>query len=99
VEQQMFNTEKLASLGLLAAGVAHEINNPLGVILGYCDYLLEKIPPEEKTHQLLEKIERQGNHCKRIVGTCHFFPLYGSGRRHRRHQQQPGECLPSFKAT
>jgi signal transduction histidine kinase/type II secretory pathway pseudopilin PulG len=76
VEQQMFNTEKLASLGLLAAGVAHEINNPLGVILGYCDYLLEKIPPEEKTHQLLEKIERQGNHCKRIVENLLSFSRY-----------------------
>ena len=76
VEQQMFNTEKLASLGLLAAGVAHEINNPLGVILGYCDYLLEKIPPEEKTHKLLEKIERQGNHCKRIVENLLTFSRY-----------------------
>ena len=72
----MFNTEKLASLGLLAAGVAHEINNPLGIILGYCDYLLEKVPQEDKFHRILEKIERQGNQCKKIVENLLSFSRY-----------------------
>jgi two-component system, NtrC family, sensor kinase len=76
IEQQMINTEKLASLGLLAAGVAHEINNPLAVILGYCDYMLEKIPPEDKVHKVLEKINRQGNHCKKIVENLLSFSRY-----------------------
>jgi two-component system, NtrC family, sensor kinase len=76
IEKQMVNTEKLASLGLLAAGVAHEINNPLAVILGYCDFMLEKIPPEDKTHKILEKIERQGNHCKKIVENLLSFSRY-----------------------
>ena len=39
--KQLFNTEKLASLGILSAGVAHEINNPIAVILGFADLLLE----------------------------------------------------------
>lgn len=76
IEKQMMNTEKLASLGLLAAGVAHEINNPLGIILGYCEYLLEKTPPEEKAFKILEKIERQGNQCKRIVENLLSFSRY-----------------------
>jgi signal transduction histidine kinase len=76
IEKQMVNTEKLASLGLLAAGIAHEINNPLGVILGYCDYLLDKFPPEDKTHKMLEKIERQGNQCKKIVENLLKFSRY-----------------------
>ncbi|MBI5050128.1 MAG: PAS domain S-box protein [Nitrospirae bacterium] len=42
MEEQMFYTEKLASMGTLAAGVAHEINNPLTIILGFSDLLLEK---------------------------------------------------------
>lgn len=76
IEKQMFNTEKLASLGLLAAGVAHEINNPLGVILGYCDYLIEKLPADDPYHKIMEKIERQGNHCKKIVENLLSFSRY-----------------------
>jgi two-component system, NtrC family, sensor kinase len=76
IEKQMVNTEKLASLGLLAAGVAHEINNPLAVILGYCDYLLQKIPEGDKTHKILEKIDKQGNHCKKIVENLLSFSRY-----------------------
>jgi signal transduction histidine kinase len=76
IEQQMFNTEKLASLGLMSAGVAHEINNPLGVILGYCGYLLEKLPPQDKFHQIMQKIERQGEHCKKIVENLLSFSRY-----------------------
>jgi signal transduction histidine kinase len=60
----------------LAAGVAHEINNPLGIILGYCEYLIEKTPPEEKAYKILEKIERQGNQCKRIVENLLSFSRY-----------------------
>ena len=42
MDQRIYNTEKLASIGILAAGVAHEINNPLAVILGFTDLLLER---------------------------------------------------------
>ena len=76
IEQQMFNTEKLAALGLMSAGVAHEINNPLAVILGYCGYMLEKLPPEDKFHRILEKIERQGENCKKIVENLLSFSRY-----------------------
>jgi signal transduction histidine kinase len=76
IEKQMINTEKLASLGLLAAGVAHEINNPLGVILGYCDFMLDKIPADDQTHKVLQKIERQGNHCKKVVENLLSFSRY-----------------------
>jgi PAS domain S-box-containing protein len=66
-ERQLINTEKLASLGTLAAGVAHEINNPLGIMLGFCDLLLEKVDPGTMEYNDLKTIERHGLHCKSIV--------------------------------
>jgi PAS domain S-box-containing protein len=67
IEEQLFHTEKLASLGSLSAGVAHEINNPIAVILGFAEMLLERIPKGSKEHEMAQTIERQGNNCKRIV--------------------------------
>jgi len=67
MEEQLFQTEKLASLGTLSAGVAHEINNPLGVILGFTEILLDRLPAGSKEQEILKTIERQGLNAKRIV--------------------------------
>ncbi|WP_456385081.1 c-type heme family protein [Desulfolithobacter sp.] len=68
VEQRIQQTEKLVSLGQLAAGVAHEINNPLGIILCYTDNLLEDHgdldPPVLEDIRVIEKHARS---CQRIV--------------------------------
>ena len=73
LEEQLYHTEKLASLGQLAAGVAHEINNPMAIILGYADMLLEKTEEGSKEYKILKTIERQGNNCKRIVENLMSF--------------------------
>jgi len=66
-EEQIYNTERLASLGTLSAGVAHELNNPVAMILGFSDLLLEKMEPDSKSHEIVKTIERQALNCKRIV--------------------------------
>jgi two-component system NtrC family sensor kinase len=73
MENQMAQTEKLASLGTLAAGVAHEINNPVGVMLGFTELLLDKLPKDSKEHEMLKTIERQGLNAKRIVENLMTF--------------------------
>jgi PAS domain S-box-containing protein len=67
LEQRIYNTEKLASIGILAAGVAHEINNPLAIILGFTDLLLEKYRPGMAEYDDLKMIEENANHAKKVV--------------------------------
>jgi signal transduction histidine kinase len=67
LEEQLQISEKMASIGLLAAGVAHEVNTPLTGISSYTQMLLENADPTDPRTLLLEKIERQTFRAAKIV--------------------------------
>ena len=64
---QLLNQEKMASVGQMAAGVAHEINTPLGVILGYSQLMMDDFNKDDEMYENLQVIERQTKACRKIV--------------------------------
>jgi iron only hydrogenase large subunit-like protein len=61
-------SEKLASMGQLSAGIAHELNNPLGVITMYTNILRDETPPDSPFYKDLQLIVEQAERCRGIVG-------------------------------
>jgi signal transduction histidine kinase len=66
-QQALINAEKLASMGQLSAGIAHEINNPLGVILLYSRMLLDQGSRDPELAEDLGMIAEQAERCRKIV--------------------------------
>jgi len=79
LDQRMYNAEKLASIGLLASGVAHEINNPLAIILGFTDLLKEKFEEDSTTYKDLDMIEYNANQAQKIVKDLLGFSRVSEG--------------------
>ena len=67
LENQLNRSNKLASLGELAAGIAHEINNPLGIILGFAQDILEDLPAESPLFDSLKIIEQETSRSVEVV--------------------------------
>lgn len=65
---QLKQSEKLAHMGQLSAGIAHELNNPLGVITMYSNLLMEEVRKDDPALKDLELIVEQADRCKKIVG-------------------------------
>ncbi len=66
-QAQLVEAEKLALVGKLAAGIAHEINNPLTSVLTFSNLMLEQCPPEDPRHEKLKLMARETNRARTIV--------------------------------
>ncbi|HEX8456008.1 MAG TPA: ATP-binding protein [Pyrinomonadaceae bacterium] len=78
LEEQLQQREKLSSIGLLAAGVAHEINTPLTGVSSYTQMLLGMLASSDPKHKLLEKIHRQTERATGIVNNLLNFSRTGN---------------------
>ncbi len=73
LQQQLIQNEKLASIGLLAGGIAHELNNPLAGILLFSQMLLRTVSKDAAYYQDVEEIENAAKRCKAIVDSLLDF--------------------------
>lgn len=72
-QDALMQSEKLASMGQLAAGIAHEVNNPLGIVLMYAHLLMDDFPRNDQRFDDIRMIAEQADRCKNIVGGLLHF--------------------------
>ena len=90
LKSMLAQAEKLSAVGQLAAGVAHEINNPLGVILGFAESLEKRLEPASPWRSAVDAILRESLRCKALVqNLLNFSRQKMPGRR----QENPQDVL------
>lgn len=78
LEESLQQSEKLSSIGLLAAGIAHEVNTPLTGVSSYTQMLLEMIPEDDPKHALLLKVQKQTERASLIAANLLNFSRSGN---------------------
>lgn len=67
LQENLIRTERLASAGLLAASIAHEINNPLGIIHGFVEHIMAKTPKDDSRYEDLNIVLKETQKCSSIL--------------------------------
>ncbi|MEE9583917.1 MAG: ATP-binding protein [Candidatus Brocadiales bacterium] len=67
MERRLMHQEKMTVIGKMAAGIAHELNNPLGVVSMYTQIAINKVLPGEPIHDYLDTIKRNTEVCKKVI--------------------------------
>jgi signal transduction histidine kinase len=93
LEQQLIASGRLVSLGELTASMAHEFNNPLGIIIGFAQDLLSETDSSSQTYRSLKIIEEESRRCEKIIRELLQFARPGSA------EFQPTDVRASIAKT
>lgn len=96
LERQLFHSEKLASVGLLAAGVAHEIGNPLSAISGYAQILSRKKVAQEDRVEFAAAVHQEAGRIEKIIQDLLTYSRPASGVRTRLRLNEAVESVLSL---
>jgi two-component system cell cycle sensor histidine kinase/response regulator CckA len=84
---------KMSAIGVLGAGVAHELNNPLMAMLHFAQYCLNHIAEDDQTYTVLQDIEHEARRCIAIVKDLLTFSHSGAGKKEKYELKNPAEIL------